>query len=367
MVLAMTLSAFSGAAAFAEESAQSRTETGDGTPESPRLTADSSAVTDPVTGEMTITVSFDKEWSDEGTIDIPDWVKADDTWISEDSTSEDNGVITKVQVSIDAQTNTTTYTRTVYGTDGQQTTETVACTRDKEGRITGYSTLKTTTTSATTEDSAPPENAEINPNGGWTSLDYEPPEKPTPANEPVYDADGKILSGDLVSEIYDDEGKLTGYTVITFENGKPVAYSNPVFGQYVATTTKVETLPDGKQLITKSRTNVISAESPTPGSLDAFKKMLIDAGQLTKEQAAQLSDGMALTATQAAIWYFGNSGSKFDEVSSADKALINGIYRYLIGMPGQEADINNTLLTKDDFAKDMSLTVSERNGADAQA
>ena len=346
LVLAMTLSAFSGAAAFAEESAQSRTETGDGTPESPRLTADSSAVTDPVTGETTITVSFDNEWSDEGTsgeehgktsetqdkagnltsaegeaegrettvkgsadggtaeiktdngsgktvdgtpdiktevpdftveltpggsaesseaadawldegtIDIPDWVKADDTWISEDSTSEDNGIITKVQVSIDAQTNTTTYTRTVYGTDGQQTTETVAYTRDKEGRITGYSTLKTTTTSATTEDSAPPENAEINPNGGWTSLDYEPPEKPTPANEPVYDADGKILSGDLVSEIYDDEGKLTGYTVITFENGKPVAYSNPVFGQYVATTTKVETLPDGKQLITKSRTKV---------------------------------------------------------------------------------------------------------------
>lgn len=200
-------------------------------------------------------------WLDGGTIDIPDWVKADDTWISEDSTSEDNGIITKVQVSIDAQTNTTTYTRTVYGTDGQQTTETVAYTRDKEGRITGYSTLKTTTTSATTEDSAPPENAEINPNGGWTSLDYEPPEKPTPANEPVYDADGKILSGDLVSEIYDDEGKLTGYTVITFENGKPVAYSNPVFGQYVATTTKVETLPDGKQLITKSRTKVISAES----------------------------------------------------------------------------------------------------------
>lgn len=197
----------------------------------PRLTADSSAVTDPVTGETTITVSFDKEWSDEGTsgeehgktsetqdeagnltsaegeaegrettvkgsadggtaeiktdngsgktvdgtpdiktevpdltveltpggsaesseaadawldggtIDIPDWVKADDTWISEDSTSEDNGIITKVQVSIDAQTNTTTYTRTVYGTDGQQTTETVAYTRDKEGRHHGATAL----------------------------------------------------------------------------------------------------------------------------------------------------------------------------------------------------------------------------------
>lgn len=38
LVLAMTLSAFSGAAAFAEESAQSRTETGDGTPESPKVT-----------------------------------------------------------------------------------------------------------------------------------------------------------------------------------------------------------------------------------------------------------------------------------------------------------------------------------------
>ena len=67
LVLAMTLSALSGAAAFAEESAQSRTETGDGKPESPKLTADSSAVTDPVTGETTITVSFDKEWSDEDT------------------------------------------------------------------------------------------------------------------------------------------------------------------------------------------------------------------------------------------------------------------------------------------------------------
>ena len=66
LVLAMALSALSGAAAFAEESAQSRTETGDGAPESPKLTADSTAVTDPVTGETTITVSFDKEWSDEG-------------------------------------------------------------------------------------------------------------------------------------------------------------------------------------------------------------------------------------------------------------------------------------------------------------
>ena len=121
--------------------------------------------------------------------------------------------------------------------------------------------------------------------------------------------------------------------------------------------------------------------SPTPGSLDAFRKMLVDAGLLTSEQASAITDGMALTATQAAIWYYGNSGSdllddddiagryctdgKLGATDADKKALVNEIYRYLIkGMPGQKADAGNTLITAEDFAKDIDLTVGRRNDDD---
>ncbi|MDD7732239.1 MAG: Cys-Gln thioester bond-forming surface protein [Firmicutes bacterium] len=44
------------------------------------------------------------------------------------------------------------------------------------------------------------------------------------------------------------------------------------------------------------------ANKPSAGSLDAFKKMLLEGEALTPEESGKLTDGMALLATQAAIW-----------------------------------------------------------------
>jgi TQXA domain-containing protein/LPXTG-motif cell wall-anchored protein len=44
------------------------------------------------------------------------------------------------------------------------------------------------------------------------------------------------------------------------------------------------------------------------GSLEAVKKMMKDSGQFNEEDIAGLTEGEAMTATQAAIWKFGNSG-----------------------------------------------------------
>lgn len=76
---------------------------------------------------------------------------------------------------------------------------------------------------------------------------------------------------------------------------------------------------------------------------------------------------MALLATQAAIWRYGNSGqSKLGEelqmpwTSDEKASIINKAYHYLIGMEGTAATGSNTLLQKDDFATMLGLTVKEK-------
>nr|MCR5067615.1 Cna B-type domain-containing protein [Erysipelotrichaceae bacterium] len=57
------------------------------------------------------------------------------------------------------------------------------------------------------------------------------------------------------------------------------------------------------------------------GSLEAFRQLLVDNQILTAEEAALMSHGEALTATQAAIWKFGNS----DKSTTDDQGnVING-------------------------------------------
>ena len=492
-----------------------------------------------------------RAWFDEDTLELPDWVRPADengrAWITEGSSTESDGTVTNITVENDAAANSTTYTKTTTTPDGKLVRETVTCTRDENGNITGYSVLTTETVPATTEDSAPPVNATINADGGWTSYDYELPEKPEVASPPDCDSEGNVINGEVVAEIRDENGSLVGYTVVTVKNGVAVSYSDPILGRYVATTTVEEKLEDGlirrtttKTTVTKMKSASRSGEvsdgvrtvlgwmgdvsgsvergdmetfepgiknsgnkktdslrdlfnrpyelseydknadeffqwlgeygiesairvkqgsvdswqphqfvlagadgskyyvyccdfdvspkngarynmeriedadyyknndggaaedqiraivrngywgvenasadpaSPTPGSLDAFRKMLLDAGLLTSEQASAITDGMALTATQAAIWYYGNSGSdllddddiagryctdgKLGATDADKKALVNEIYRYLIkGMPGQKADAGNTLITAEDFAKDIDLTVGRRNDDD---
>lgn len=140
-------------------------------------------------------------------------------------------------------------------------------------------------------------------------------------------------------------------------------------------------------------TNEGGSENPTAGSLEAFKKMLVDSGNITAEEAESLTDGMALTATQAAIWYYGSSdrekslnlddivgvycnGYTDDDpingnlqsstVSGDKKDIINRIYRYLInvdnnGLPGREPTSDNNLLHVNDFAQSLTLTVGARD------
>lgn len=107
---------------------------------------------------------------------------------------------------------------------------------------------------------------------------------------------------------------------------------------------------------------------PSPGSFDAFKKMLLDNKALTEEESNKLTDGMALLATQAAIWRYGNSGKsilgedlEFPWLSEGQKKdIINKTYKYLVGMEGTPATASNTILKKEDFAKMVDLTIKEK-------
>ncbi len=109
-------------------------------------------------------------------------------------------------------------------------------------------------------------------------------------------------------------------------------------------------------------------KNPSTGSFAAFKKMLLDNHALTEDESNSLTDGMALLATQAAIWHYGNSGEsmlgeelQFPYGPEEPKAsIINKIYKYLVGMEGTPASASNTIFKKDDFAKIVDLTVKEK-------
>lgn len=123
------------------------------------------------------------------------------------------------------------------------------------------------------------------------------------------------------------------------------------------------------------------------GSMDEFKQTLREAknpdgsSRFTDEQLEAITPGMAITATQAAIWYYGNSGNgdnaqhlradeavgcyilesnRYDKVDEDKKELVNDIYRYLITLE-QEATTDNTLISKDDFAKEVKLKINKKN------
>lgn len=92
------------------------------------------------------------------------------------------------------------------------------------------------------------------------------------------------------------------------------------------------------------------------GQLGLFSQIYIRDGEaLTTDESNMLTDGMALLATQAAIWRYGNSGQSMlgeelqmpwgPEGQKAD--VINKTYHYLIGMEGTPATGSNTLLQKD--------------------
>ena len=137
------------------------------------------------------------------------------------------------------------------------------------------------------------------------------------------------------------------------------------------------------------------------GSLAAVKAMMADAKDkdgnaiFSQVEIDQLTDGMAMTATQCAIWNFSNKmqGVKFIDMyhlsdlgeldsdgdhytdyrqlfgsdttdAKSDTALILKLYEHLISMdPTPEPEkpsTANTVITKKNFLKDISLSVLEK-------
>lgn len=128
------------------------------------------------------------------------------------------------------------------------------------------------------------------------------------------------------------------------------------------------------------------------GSLDAVKQMLVDAynnGEIDRNNYGglatawgfdtYLTDGMALAATQAALWTFGNSGDlmidredpftsyyqatsgkNWRDLDSREWALTKALYDYLIAQTEAPTD-RNTLINENNFATNASLTVGQRD------
>jgi len=127
---------------------------------------------------------------------------------------------------------------------------------------------------------------------------------------------------------------------------------------------------------------------PKTGSLAALKHTLnaaIDSGALTtmtKEDVEALTEGQALTATQMAIWEYGNPYDKItlgansydkkwevhpDVAASGDEAVvkelerINAVAYYLMGlsMTAEEANAT-TIINEKNFVEDMRMTVGKK-------
>ena len=136
------------------------------------------------------------------------------------------------------------------------TVETVTLEKDDEGHVTGYAKTTETTGSVTNEKVKPevPDQATVGRDGD-TTYSFELPEKPEITTPVQRDEAGKPVSGEEVLPLIDDRGSVIGYTKVTYTEGTP-SYSDPVLGAYYATTTKIETLENGLQKITTTKTRV---------------------------------------------------------------------------------------------------------------
>lgn len=178
---------------------------------------------------------------------VPDWAK-DEAQTSEQG---EDGTITNIVKKDD-----NTYTKTVTKPDGTVTVETVTLEKDDKGRVTGYTKTTETTGSVTDETVKPevPDQATVGKDGD-TTYSFELPEKPEITTPVQRGADGKPVSGEEVLPLIDTSGNVIGYTKVTYTEGTP-SYSDPVLGAYYATTTKIETLENGLQKITTTKTRV---------------------------------------------------------------------------------------------------------------
>ncbi len=124
-----------------------------------------------------------------------------------------------------------------------------------------------------------------------------------------------------------------------------------------------------------------TGDKDVTGSLEAVKELMRQSNKFTEEEINNLTSGEALTATQAAIWHFGNSGKTDvgttyknivgnyntngyvagkDYKTPADKkALTQKLYEFLI--EGQtKAPDDTVLITEKNFATSATITVKDK-------
>ena len=110
------------------------------------------------------------------------------------------------------------------------------------------------------------------------------------------------------------------------------------------------------------------------GSLAAVQELMRESGLFSTSEIDSLTPGEALTATQAAIWKYGNSGTtKFDDTDIVG-AYYNGgysfnygysndtvqrLYDYLITLSEDPTD-STTLINQNNFATQASITVLDK-------
>ena len=112
--------------------------------------------------------------------------------------------------------------------------------------------------------------------------------------------------------------------------------------------------------------------TPVTGSLAALKANLtaarneaVKAGKsfpLTQKQINEMTEGEALTATQAAFWTYGNSGgATMDATQKTPK--ITGLYQWLIGLEAPVTE-STDIIEADEFAQTASITVKDKVGTE---
>ena len=193
----------------------------------------------------------------------------------------------------------------------------------------------------------------------------------------LVDRDGNVVNAYCVDlPIHTQEGY--GYNVKNLEDANHYTEAEAAMIRSIALngywgTVGNMTDADGNELLDDNNNPI-----PKLGSLEALKQSLLATGEFTQEELdASLNDGVALSATQMAIWTYSNklTGTEFvnayygegqngdiplekeDEVK-----LMFRIYNYLIGLNPIETlkDSSNTIINAENYISSMSVNVIEK-------
>ena len=116
------------------------------------------------------------------------------------------------------------------------------------------------------------------------------------------------------------------------------------------------------------------------GSLDLFKQRLANSGDFSEEELAEITDGIAMTAMQYAIWSNSNEmdditfvnaydtvwtgkNFKFSVADQSNVALIFKVYRYLMNLETSSEEnktTQDTLINENNFLNGITLELSKK-------